>query len=124
MAVRASVSESGWGGTNHDAGNDAALFGISATLVYGVISSTNSSPQTTELFANQRSGTLWKYVRLGIVQAGVLVGIMAIVDHSWWPVFGGGLAGAAMWKMYDHALIAGDGQKPPILPGQGGGSAA
>lgn len=108
-----------WGAGNADRGTDAALFGISATLVYGVISSTNSSPQTTELFANQRSGTLWKYVRLGMVQAGGLILVMALVDRSWWPILGGGAAGWAMWKMYDHALIAGDGQKPPILPGQG-----
>lgn len=115
----ASADAEAWGAGNADRGTDAALFGISATLVYGVISATNSSPQTTELFASQRSGTLWKWVRVGVVQAGVLVAIMAIVDRSWWPILGGGLSGYCMYKMYDHALIAGQGQKPPVLAGQG-----
>jgi len=49
-------------------GTKAVLFGVAADLVYNVFSATNSSPQTTELFAADRAATLWKYVKLGGVQ--------------------------------------------------------
>lgn len=43
----------------------AALFGIYADLAMNIASATNSSPQTTELFAGQRSDTLWKWTKIG-----------------------------------------------------------
>lgn len=89
---------------------DAIAFGVAADLVYNIFSATNSSPQTTELFAAERSETLMKYVRLGAVQAALLVGIMAYRGRSIWPILGGVLAGAAMWWMYGHALKAGRAQ--------------
>ena len=89
---------------------DAIAFGVAADLVYNIFSATNSSPQTTELFAAERSETLMKYVRLGGVQAALLVGIMAYRGRSIWPILGGVLAGAAMWWMYSHALKAGTAQ--------------
>lgn len=106
--------------------DDAIAFGVAASLVYTIYSSTNSSPQTTELFASDRSETLWKYVRMGGWQSALLVGIMAWRAsagpggwrHAVWPVLGGGLTGIIMWRMYDHALTAGDGQKPPSFGGK------
>jgi hypothetical protein len=92
---------------------DALAFGIAADLVYNVMSATNSSPQTTELFAGDRSQTLWKYVRLGLGQSAILVGIMAIRGRTVWPVLGGLAAGAAMHLMYAHALQAGQAKSPP-----------
>src|SRR5215468_6720527 len=92
---------------------DMIAFGVAADLVYNIYSATNSSPQTTELFAADRADTLWKYVRLGAGQAIILVGIMAIRGRSIWPILGGVVAGAAMHLMYSHALAAGAGQKPP-----------
>lgn len=94
-------------------GVDAIAFGVAADLVYNIFSATNSSPQTTELFAGDRAQTLWKYVRLGGLQSVVLVGIMASRGRSVWPVLGGGLAGLMMWLMYSHALAAGQSQQPP-----------
>lgn len=91
--------------------SDAIAFGVAADLVYNVFSATNSSPQTTELFAADRSATLWKYVKAGGVQSAILVGIMAWRGKSIWPVIGGGLAGGMMWFMYAHALKAGGGSK-------------
>lgn len=92
---------------------DALAFGIAADLVYNVMSATNSSPQTTELFAGDRSQTLWKYVRMGLAQSALLVGIMAIRGRSIWPILGGVAAGAAMHLMYSHALQAGQSKSPP-----------
>jgi hypothetical protein len=86
---------------------DAIAFGVAADLVYNVFSATNSSPQTTELFAGDRAGTLWKYVRLGGVQSAILIAIMAYRGRTGWAVFGGLLAGGFMWGMYAHALKAG-----------------
>ncbi len=105
--------------------DDAIAFGVAASLVYTIFSSTNSSPQTTELFASDRADTLWKYVRLGGAQSVLLVGIMAWRasageagwKHAVWPVLGGGITGVMMWAMYAHALKAGKGQTPP---GKGG----
>lgn len=91
---------------------DAIIFGVAATMVYDVFSATNSSPQTTELFASDRAETLWKYVRLGGVQSAVLIGIMTFRGRSVWPVLGGASAGAMMWAMYAHALKSGGGSKP------------
>lgn len=94
-------------------GTDAIAFGVAADLVYNIFSATNSSPQTTELFAGDRAHTLMKYVRLGGLQSIVLVGIMAARGRSVWPILGGGLAGAMMWFMYAHALQAGQGKAKP-----------
>jgi hypothetical protein len=99
---------------------DAIAFGVAADLVYNVYSATNSSPQTTELFAGDRSATLWKYVRLGAGQSVILIAIMAYRGRSVWPVIGGGMAGVFMHLMYSHALKAGGGEKPAMVLPWGG----
>jgi hypothetical protein len=99
---------------------DAIAFGVAADLTYTIYSATNSSPQTTELFAKDRSATLWKYVRLGTAQAVVLIGTMAWrawaggggLARAFWPAAGGVSVGVMMYMMYAHALQAGGGQKP------------
>lgn len=95
----------------------AGLFGIYADLSYNVYSATNSSPQTTELFASDRAVTLWKYVRLGGYQVAGLTAIgtaLAAPFGIWWaPPLGAGAAALLMYLMYRHALQAGSGQAPP-----------
>jgi|SRR5215469_6850145 len=101
-------------------GLDAIAFGVAADLVYNIYSATNSSPQTTELFAGDRAATLMKYVRFGGAQAVILVGIMAWRGKTVWAVAGGGLAAAMMHGMYAHALRAGqarEGQRGPVSKG-------
>jgi hypothetical protein len=90
---------------------DALTFAVAAELVYQIYGSTNSSPQTTELFAGDRAATLWKYVRFGGVQAVFFVGVMAIRGYrsAFWALAGGGSALASMWWMYHHAMQAGGG---------------
>lgn len=97
---------------------DAALFGVAATLVYTIFSANCSSPQTTELFAGERAETLWRYVRTAGWQSALLVGIMAARGGSSWPVIGGGLTGGMLWWTYRVALERGGGQRPPT--GDGG----
>lgn len=101
------------------AAEDATTFGVAATLVYTIFSANCSSPQTTELFASERSGTLWRYVRTAAWQSALLVGIMAVKSRSAWPALGGGLTGAILYVTYDRALKDGGGQKPPTGDGNG-----
>jgi hypothetical protein len=89
---------------------DAAVIGISAAVVYDVISATNSSPQTTEINAAARAPTLMKWVNIGLAQGALFVIIMMIAEppgKKWRPVVGGGLAGVLLWAQYVHAKNAG-----------------
>lgn len=91
----------------------AVSFGVYADLAYNLYSATNSSPQTTELFAGERAESLWKYVMIGHVQAIVLGIFGSILDRSLWPLFGTISIGAVMHGMYSHALVKGRGQHRP-----------
>ena len=85
----------------------AALFGIYADLAMNIASATNSSPQTTELFAGDRANTLWKWVKIGGVTA-VGFGIVgAALTGSLWPIIGVAAVVGVMFAMYKNALSAG-----------------
>lgn len=89
---------------------DAAVVGISAAVVYDVISATNSSPQTTEINAAKRADTLMKWVHIGLAQAALFVAIMVLAEppgKKWRPLLGGGLAMVLLYLQYDHAKRAG-----------------
>lgn len=89
----------------NDVGDSQAItFMVSAGLVYEVVAAACSSPQTTEINAGARADTLMKWVKLGLVQAGVLVAVAVYLDKDRWPAaLGGSLAGVFMWLSYDHA---------------------
>ncbi len=87
---------------------DAITFMVAAGLVYEVIAAACSSPQTMEINAAARAGTLMKWVIIGEVQAAFFVIIASIMDKKRWPaLLGGGLAGLIMWVCYAHAKSAG-----------------
>lgn len=89
---------------------DAAVVGVSAAVVYDVISATNSSPQTTEINAAARADTLMKWVHIGIAQAILFVAIMIVAEppgKKWRPMVGGGLAVILLYVQYLHAKKAG-----------------
>jgi hypothetical protein len=97
-------------------GTSAAIsFGVYADLAYNLYSATNSSPQTTELFAGEREVTLWKYVVIGHVQAVALGLFGSILDRSIWPLFGTLTIGGVMHGMYRHAVKAGKSQARPTV---------
>lgn len=103
----------------------AISFGVYADLAYNLYSATNSSPQTTELFAGEREKTLWKYVIIGHWQAFALGVFGSILDRSWWPLFGTLSIGAVMHGMYRHAVNAGKSQARPVtnaMPVNGAGA--
>jgi len=91
----------------------AGLFGIYADLAYNTYSATNSSPQTTELFAGERGQTLWKYVRIGHAQALVIGLFGSLLARRWWPLVGTLVVGITMHGMYAHALKVGKRKQRP-----------
>lgn len=88
---------------------DAALsFMVSGGLVYEVIAAACSSPQTTELNADTRADTLFKWVWIGLAQAALFVGIAAYIsDEPKAVIAGGTLGGGLMLIQYWHAREAG-----------------
>lgn len=102
---------------------DAAVIGVSAAVVYDVISATNSSPQTTEINASARADTLMKWVWLGIAQAALFVGIMVLAEppgKKWRPLVGGGLAIILLLLQYQHAKKSGLEKGGPATENYGG----
>ena len=90
-------------------GGSGIAFLVSAGIVYEIIAAACSSPQTTEINASKRAGTLMKWVYLGVGQAAVFVLAAAYIDRRHAPAYlaGGGLAGALMMAQYVHAKQAG-----------------
>lgn len=82
---------------------------LSAGIVYEIIAAACSSPQTTEINASRRAGTLMKWVYIGIGQAALLVAIAAYIDpkHRAAYIAGGSTAAALMYVQYVHAKRAG-----------------
>lgn len=91
------------------AGFSGPAFLISAGLVYEAIAAACSSPQTAEINADKRAGTLMKWVHLGVLQAAGFVAIAAFVDrqHRVEILAGGGLGIGIMYVQYMHAKKAG-----------------
>jgi len=89
-------------------GDNAIKVAVYATLMYDIISATNSSPQTTEINASKRASTLMKWVHIGLVQGLLFVALGVYLDKERWPpLVGGGLAAALLYAQYRYALEAG-----------------
>lgn len=89
-------------------GDTSVKVAVYATLMYDIISATNSSPQTTEINAKKRASTLMKWVHLGLVQGLVFVAIGVALDKDRWPpLMGGGLAAVLLYAQYLYALKSG-----------------
>lgn len=91
----------------------AMLFGVYIDASYNVVSANLSSPQTTELFAQDRADTLWKHViRADAQLAGItLLGMwiaQAEQPGAWvWPLIGAAVSGVIMHASYAVALSQG-----------------
>ena len=89
-------------------GGSAVKVAVYATLMYDVISATNSSPQTTEINAKKRAATLMKWVYLGLAQGALFVAIGMYLDEERWPpLLGGGIAAVLLYAQYQYALYQG-----------------
>lgn len=94
----------------------AILFGVSVDATLTIFGATNSSPQTTHIFAKDRADTLMWYVWAGLIGTVIVVGIMAMgafrdggARLALWPVMGGVISGGGMVWLYRHAVKAGGG---------------
>ena len=82
---------------------------VSAGVMYEIIAAACSSPQTTELNASKRAGTLMKWVNIGVAQGIGFVVLAAYFDRAnAVPIlFGGGLAAVLLYGQYAHAKASG-----------------
>jgi hypothetical protein len=91
----------------------AILFGVWATFALDVFSTLNSSPQTTELFARDREGSLMYWVLIGdavAITGGLLWTIKA---RNPWPLIATAVVAGGMHMAYRIAVQRGQGQKQP-----------
>jgi hypothetical protein len=95
-------------------------FLVSAGIVYEIIAAACSSPQTTEINADTRAETLFKWVHIGLGQSVLFIGLAAAIDreHAAPIIAGGALAAALMYGSYWHARAAGLGSNAPGTEGQ------
>lgn len=82
---------------------------MSAGIVYEIIAANCSSPQTTEINAGARAGTLMKWVHLGLGQSVLFVGLAIVWDpkHAAPILAGGALAAGIQYGCFVHAKAAG-----------------
>jgi uncharacterized membrane protein len=99
MADMASAIQSG----------DGIAWLVSAGIVYEIIAAACSSPQTAEINADKRAGTLMKWVHIGIIQAAGFVAIAAYIDkkHRTAIIAGGITAVVLMYLQYQYAKKCG-----------------
>lgn len=85
---------------------------VAAEMVYQLVGSNMSSPQTAELNAKSRAPSIDKWVNLTMAECAAWVIFLCWLDRSYWPALGGTLAGVGMWLKYRHAIECGlnDGQ--------------
>lgn len=98
----------------------AILFGVWATFALDVYSTLNSSPQTTELFAQDRADSLMHWVMFG--DAVALAGGLAwtVISHEPWPLLATGIVVVGMHASYSHAVKRGQSKPAPKGSDQGG----
>ncbi len=80
---------------------------VAAEMVYQLVGSNMSSPQTAELNAPARAGTINKWVTLTNFEAAAWIIGLALLDRSWWWIVGGGLALIGMYFKYKYAISSG-----------------
>jgi hypothetical protein len=80
---------------------------VAAEMVYQLVGSNMSSPQTAELNAAARAPTIQKWVNLTNAEAVAWIVFLCLLDGSLWPALGGGLAAAGMYLKYAYAIKAG-----------------
>ncbi len=103
------------------AGKGIALL-VGAEIVYAIVAAACSSPQTAEIGAKHRAGTLMKWVHVGLAQSAVFLALAALYDrgHAQPILVGGGVAAVLMYGSYRHAMSSG--LSSPMASAEGGGS--
>lgn len=85
----------------------AILIGVWATFALDVFSTLNSSPQTTELFAEDRQDSLMHWVAIGTA-VGIGGGAIAtVLSKKPWPLIATSAVSVGMYLTYVHAVRRG-----------------
>lgn len=92
---------------------------VSAEMVYQLVGSNMSSPQTAELNAGARAPTISKWVNLTNAEALGWIVFLSLLDGSMWPAVGGGLALVGMVIKYKHAIASGLNSNAPSTENYG-----
>lgn len=77
---------------------------VSAEMVYQLVGSNMSSPQTAELNAGARAPTIQKWVNMTNAEAIGWLLFLSYLDGSMYPFLGGGLALGGMVLKYKYAI--------------------
>jgi hypothetical protein len=77
---------------------------VAAEMVYQLVGSNMSSPQTAELNAHSRAPTIQKWVTMTNLEAVGWIVFLCALDESLWPALGGGLALGGMVAKYHYAI--------------------
>jgi hypothetical protein len=77
---------------------------VSAEMVYQLVGSNMSSPQTAELNAGARAPTIKKWVNMTNAEAVAWLLFLSHLDGSLYPFLGGGLALGGMVLKYKYAI--------------------
>lgn len=80
---------------------------VSAEMVYQLVGSNMSSPQTAELNTGARAPTIQKWVNLTNAEALGWIVFLSLLDGSLWPAVGGGVALLGMVFKYKYAINSG-----------------
>jgi hypothetical protein len=98
---------SGLEGGSVRSGTRMLTVAVAAEMVYQLVGSNMSSPQTAELNAGARAPTIQKWVNLTNAEAVGWILFLCVLDGSLWPALGGGLALGGMVLKYRHAIASG-----------------
>jgi hypothetical protein len=93
---------------------------VAAEMVYQLVGSNMSSPQTAELNAHARADTIDKWVNLTMLEAAAWIVLLCWLDGSLWPLFGGSVAGVGMYLKYRYAISSGLNSDAPGTENYGG----
>jgi hypothetical protein len=80
---------------------------VAAEMVFQLVGANMSSPQTAELNAGARAPTIGKWVTLTNIDAAAWIAFLCLLDQSFWPALGGGIAAVEMYYKYKYAINSG-----------------
>lgn len=94
-------------GSDADAFRRMMAVAMAAEMVYQLVGSNLSSPQTAQLNAKARAGDIAFWVNLTNAEALAWIVFLCVLDQSLWPAVGGLIALISMVAKYRYAISSG-----------------